>query len=432
LRLGLAILGLLALVWLLLLSVDLVSTGFKTASGGKAGAQQLFAFATNPIIGLMLGLFATALVQSSSTVTTVIVGLVAGGLPVTTAVPMIMGANIGTSVTNTLVSLGALGHRNAFRRSFAAATVHDWFNLLAVAIFLPLELLSGAFFGNGGILAQAGGFLAALLSDNNTSSLQLWNPLKATTKPLSGGLRDWLLSLGLTPIHGGMLMILVSIAGIVGSVVGLGKLLKHHLRTQLEPIVRRTVGRGAPAGIATGTAVTVMVQSSSTTTSMIIPLAGSGVVTLKQVFPFTVGANIGTTITALIAATGVNENTQFALQIAFIHLLFNMGAMAVINGIPGLRSIPLRGSVWLSQAVSERRGLAFAWVIGVFFLAPAAALMLSKSLPSRAASELNFAAPEQAAPGQTAPGQPATGQRAPQPPSKKTKRVGTLKPLPRL
>ncbi|MDP5054599.1 MAG: Na/Pi symporter, partial [Congregibacter sp.] len=131
----------LGLVYLLLVGVASIGGGFKWISGGAAGAEEIFRFASNPLVGVILGTLATALIQSSSTVSSVIVGLVAGGVPVSVAIPMIMGANIGTTITNTIVSLGHLRHRLAFRRSFEAATVHDFFNLFAVAIFLPLEVL---------------------------------------------------------------------------------------------------------------------------------------------------------------------------------------------------------------------------------------------------------------------------------------------------
>ena len=130
-------------VYVLLLAVGTIGSGFKMATGGKEGAEAIFAFAQNPFVGVIMGLLATALVQSSSTVTSVIVGMVAGGLPVSIAIPMVMGANMGTTVTNTLVSLGHVGNREEFRRAFAAATVHDWFNLLAIVIFLPLEIFFG-------------------------------------------------------------------------------------------------------------------------------------------------------------------------------------------------------------------------------------------------------------------------------------------------
>ena len=129
----------LALVYLLLAAVAGIGDGFKLAAGDNA--RELFAFASNPIIALVVGLVATAIFQSSSTVTSIIVGLVAGGLPLGIAIPMVMGANIGTSLTSTLVSLGHVRNGEEFRRAFAAATVHDSFNLCAVAILLPLEIL---------------------------------------------------------------------------------------------------------------------------------------------------------------------------------------------------------------------------------------------------------------------------------------------------
>ena len=124
--------------------------------GGAESAQALFAFATNPFMGVLLGGLVTALVQSSSTVTSIIVGMVAGGLPVSVAIPMVMGANLGTTITNTLVSFGHVGNREEFRRAFAAATVHDGFNLLSIAIFLPLEIAFGILERLSGALCRSG------------------------------------------------------------------------------------------------------------------------------------------------------------------------------------------------------------------------------------------------------------------------------------
>ncbi len=144
-------LGVIALVYILIFSAGLIGTGVKTIAGEQT--QQLFAFARNPFAGLLVGTLCTALIQSSSTITSIIVGLVAGGLPVAIAVPMIMGANIGTTITNTLVSLGHVKNREEFQRAFAAATIHDFFNLISVIIFLPLELATR-------FLEKAGLFLA--------------------------------------------------------------------------------------------------------------------------------------------------------------------------------------------------------------------------------------------------------------------------------
>ena len=121
---------------------------------------------------------------------------------------------------------------------------------------------------------------------------------------------------------------------IFASITLLGTTLKKNLTGRAERIFHAAVGRGPISGIASGTIVTILVQSSSTTTSLIIPMAGSGVMRLKQIFPFTLGANIGTTITALIASLSGGDYAEAALQIALVHLFFNVFATALIYGVP--------------------------------------------------------------------------------------------------
>ena len=154
------------LVYLLISYVGMIGAGFKGATKGQA--SELFQFATNPFMGLIIGILATAMIQSSSTVTSIIVGLVAGGLPVEMAVPMIMGANIGTTITNTIVSLGHVRKKKEFRRAFASATVHDFFNVMAVAIFLPIEILFHP-------LEKIGGYFAGLLVGGENVSVKGFN-----------------------------------------------------------------------------------------------------------------------------------------------------------------------------------------------------------------------------------------------------------------
>jgi solute carrier family 34 (sodium-dependent phosphate cotransporter) len=130
-----------ALLYLFLGGVKLLETGIKEL--GSDFTDTLFANVSSPLAGLFVGVLATVLVQSSSVTTATIVGLVASGVvDVATAVPMIMGANIGTTGTNTIVSVAHIRRSEEFRRAFAAATMHDFFNLIAVAVLLPLELLT--------------------------------------------------------------------------------------------------------------------------------------------------------------------------------------------------------------------------------------------------------------------------------------------------
>ncbi|MEO0457502.1 MAG: Na/Pi symporter, partial [Cyanobacteria bacterium P01_A01_bin.114] len=130
--------GAVAAIYLLFASIDGLGLGFQSLAGPQA--EWLFGLAINPFLGLLLGILTTAMVQSSSIVTSMLIAAVGGGLPVAIAIPMVMGANIGTTLTNTLVSLGYVSDDDSFQRAFAAATLHDFFNLLSVAILFPLEL----------------------------------------------------------------------------------------------------------------------------------------------------------------------------------------------------------------------------------------------------------------------------------------------------
>lgn len=362
--------GVVLLVYLLIAAVGMIGSGFKSATGDQA--KELFAFATNPFMGLIVGTVATALIQSSSTVTSIIVGLVAGGLPVATAVPMVMGANIGTTITNTLVSLGHVGNKDEFKRAFAAATVHDFFNLLSVVIFLPLEI----FFYP---LERMGLFFANLMVGSSSVSMKDMNVVKAATKPVvevaKGGTKI------LPAPFDGVALIIVGIVLIFLTIGFVGKLLKVLMVGRAKDILHVAIGRGPIAGIAAGTLITILVQSSSTTTSLMVPLAGSGVFGLSQIYPFTLGANIGTCITALLAATSVSGAEAVpALEIAMVHMLYNFLGVVVIYGIPFLCRLPIVGAETLAHVASEKKAIAFTYIVGVFFVVPAVCLGITSAV----------------------------------------------------
>lgn len=357
----------LALVYLLIAAVSTIGAGFKQAAGERA--KDLFAFATNPFLGLIIGTVATALIQSSSTVTSIIVGLVAGGVPVATAVPMVMGANIGTTITNTIVSLGHVNNKDEFKRAFSAATVHDFFNVISVVVFLPLEIMFHP-------LEKMGAWMANLLVGGGSYSMKGLNFVKPATKPLLNFFHTITDPLG--DLWGGIALIVVGITLIFFAIFYIGKFLKVLMVGRAKQILHTAIGRGPISGITSGTLVTTLVQSSSTTTSLVVPLAGTGVFTLREIYPFTLGANIGTTITALLAATAITTNAEAAMQIAMIHFLYNLLGVVVIYGIPFLRDLPIYGSERLAKVAAERKTLALAYVVGTFFVLPAICVGVSE------------------------------------------------------
>lgn len=361
-------LAVLALVYLLLAAVGGIGDGFKAAAGDNA--RELFAFASNPLIALIVGLIATALIQISSTVTSLIVGLVAGGLPLSIAIPMIMGANIGTSLTSTLVSLGHVRNSEEFRRAFSAATIHDSFNLFAVAVLLPLEMVFRP-------LELMSATFAQLIYSDASMSMSDVNFMKTLLTPASQALE--LLTSWLPGIFAGIAMIVIGIALILFVVSKIGKILRGLLVGKAKEIMHAAVGKGPLAGMASGAAMTVLVQSSSTTTALIVPLAGNGVFSLRQVYPFTLGANIGTTITALLAATAIHGPMAVtALTIALVHLFFNLLAIALIYGIPVTRNIPLYIAETLAELAQRNKLYVVAYILGVFFLIPLLLIAFSR------------------------------------------------------
>ncbi|MCD8520665.1 MAG: Na/Pi symporter [Saccharospirillaceae bacterium] len=350
-----------ALIYLLLAAVGAIGDGFKLATASNA--KELFAFASNPFIALVIGIVATALIQSSSTVTSIIVGMVAGGLPIDIAIPMIMGANIGTSLTSTLVSLGHVRDGKEFHRAFSAATVHDSFNILAVAILLPLELLFSP-------LKHTAEALAPFLVSDASVDMKSFNFMKVILSPAADVLKS-LVSWIPDNVWSGAALVIIGVAIILFVVTAIGKVLRRVMVGRAKTIMHNSVGRGPVSGMASGTIITVLVQSSSTTTALIVPLAGTGVFNLRQVYPFTLGTNIGTCVTALLAATAITGPTALmAMQIALVHLFFNIYGIAIIYLLPFLRNFPPLMATTLANLAQRSKLYVVAYIGGVFFVFP--------------------------------------------------------------
>ena len=349
----------LALLYLFLTGVELLGGGFKSL--GKDLVDGLFEGVSNPIGGLFVGLLATVLVQSSSVSTSVIVGLVAAGVVNTgDAVPMIMGANLGTTVTNTLASLGHVRHDIEFKRAFAAATVHDFFNILAVLVFLPIELITG-------YLSSSARWLTDVLIGSSGSDFK--SPLKEAVKMPAKWVKELLSNLGANGDIKGGLMIVIGLAFIFISLAYITKNMRLLVADRVETAINHALGAGSGiVAILIGAVITVSVQSSSITTSVLVPLAASGVLTLGNIYPVTLGANIGTTVTALLASLATGSPA--AVTVAIVHTLFNISGILVFYPIRKLREIPIHMANRLSNVAAERRSLAIAYTLTAFVIVP--------------------------------------------------------------
>jgi sodium-dependent phosphate cotransporter len=349
--------SLVGLLYGFLVSIGLLGRAFRMFSGGFVG--ELIENASNPLIGLFVGILVTTLVQSSSTTTSLVVAMVGSGtMPIDTAIPVVMGANIGTSVTNTLVSLGHISRGREFQRAFAASTVHDFFNILAVLLLFPLQLTTH-------FLDRLATTLAVAFQD--LGGLTFASPLKLVTGPAVTAI---------TRIHEGhpWLLLMLSLLIMFASLRYLVVILKTLVLGRVESFFDQTLFRNAGRAMLFGLVITVLVQSSSITTSLAVPLAGAGILTLRQIFPYTLGANVGTTITAILAALAVGEVS--AVTVAFAHLSFNVCGILCIWPIPAIRRIPLSLARSFAALAARWKWFAVVYIIAIFYVLPLAVILV--------------------------------------------------------
>ena len=358
------------LLYCFLVSIGLMGAAFK--GFGKGFAEQLIKTTSNPFIGLFIGILATSIVQSSSTTTSIVVGMVGSGvIEVSCAIPIIMGANIGTTVTNTLVSLGHVSRRDEFRRAMSAATVHDFFNLICVSVMFPLELLTG-------YLEKTATLMSSIFE--GVEGVKFSSPLKLATKPAIHAIQElitWLCRLvSSNSLFANILVLIASFIILFFSLYYLVRVMRSLVVKRAEIILDNVISRHGMLGFLAGLCFTIVVQSSSVTTSLLVPLVAAGILTIEAAFPITIGANIGTTTTAILAsfATG-NIN---AVIIAFAHFLFNLTGAVCIYPIKWCRIIPIRLAKWLGNLAAEKRRYAVVYVLCVFFVIPALLILISK------------------------------------------------------
>lgn len=444
--------SLMLLLYFFICSLDFLSTAFRLVAGRTAGSIfQQNDLLSSPVVGLMIGVLFTVLVQSSSTCTSVIVSMVASGIiGVQNAIPMIMGANIGTSLTNTLVSFTQVTSKEQFERAFSGATVHDCFNWLTVITLLTIETTTGYLYNLTWWITNS-----SMLQQNNQNlpgtgeakpQVKTVSFIEAITKPLTnkiiqidkpvlkcwalGGCEDARLlkvwcdeevqsnstnssvadfisdnstvnSLGemrsaekcsfllnqevLTDTAIGIILLIASLLILSLCLILIVKVLHSLLQGAVANMIRKTINADIPyvpcltgyIAIIMGAVLTFIVQSSSVFTSTLTPLVGVGLISVDRVYPLTLGSNLGTTTTALIAAMAADPDMlKSSIQIALCHLFFNLHGILLFYPIPWMRW-PLVMCKVLGRTTAKYRWFAILYLIMMFFIMPATVLSLS-------------------------------------------------------
>ncbi len=346
---------------------------------GKGFAESMITLTSNPFVGLFVGILSTSIVQSSSAVTSIIVvAAQEGTLTIAGAIPIVMGANIGTSVTNLLVSFSLITRTAEYKRGFAGAIVHDLFNLCSVAVLFPLELATG-------ILHKTANASASLLA--RAGGLRFTSVMDAAVKPISEAIVEaWTGIVGPEQKAAGIVLVILSLLLLFTSLFLIARLMRTAVLTRLERFLRRYLFRNAAIAFLFGLTLTAVVQSSSVTTSAAVPLVGAGLLTIRHIYPYTLGANIGTTVTAILAALveagkGVAaagaKGGPAGVTVALCHLFFNVAGTAIFYP---LRVIPISVAERLAEIAAGRKLFGFLYVLIVFFLIPGLMILISKLL----------------------------------------------------
>ncbi|XP_053108226.1 sodium-dependent phosphate transport protein 2B [Hemicordylus capensis] len=438
---------LLGLLYLFVCSLDVLSSAFQLVGGKAAG--DIFkdgSVLSNPVAGLVIGVLVTVMVQSSSTSSSIIVSMVSSSLlTVQHGIPIIMGANIGTSVTNTIVALMQAGDRNEFRRAFAGATVHDFFNWLSVFVLLPLEVGTGYLYHLTNVIVKSFRFesgenapeLLKVITDpftkliiqldksvidaialgdgsaKNKSLVKMWCKTKTDLTEMnvtvpssenctsphlcwnSGNLtwtiknvssteyiakcRHIFVGTSLPDLAVGLILLAFSLLVLCACLILIVKLLNSVLKGQVANIIKKTLNTDFPfpfswltgyLAMLVGAGMTFIVQSSSVFTSAITPLVGIGVITIQRAYPLTLGSNIGTTTTAILAAlASPGSRLKYSLQIALCHFFFNISGILLWYPFPFMR-IPIRLAKGLGNITAKYRWFAIFYLLLCFFLLP--------------------------------------------------------------
>lgn len=340
-----------AAVCLFLVGIELMVVAVQQK--GEASVHAIFQMINNPFVALFVGILATAVVQSSSTITSITVALTAAGaLTYAQAVPVIIGANIGTTLTCFLVTLGHVMRKKEFRRAVSGSALHMLFNILTALVLFPLEFFGHVLSGAAHWLAQQ---MAGITGGWAFQGLNHW-----VVHPLAEQLMQWV---------GGSLLVALGLAFLlmIAFIRLLSLMFKGFLERQMYHRMSHLLVGTSWRALLSGLFLTILVQSSSLTTSLIVTAVASNRIPLGRAFWLIVGANIGTTLTALLASLGHGEA---ALTIALTHVLFNLCGMCLLAPWKPIREGIVRMVSRLGRLHVQHRMLGFIAILLLFFVLP--------------------------------------------------------------
>ncbi|MFH1786391.1 MAG: Na/Pi symporter [archaeon] len=361
-------------------------TGFKDswvmafAIGGKESFARkvVGGVVQNPFTALFAGILATSLIQSSSATVAITIAMVAaGGITIAESVPLIMGANIGTTVTMTLVSMAYAFRKQEFSKVVPAALVDDLFKFFNVAIFFALELTTHVLSRTAAYISQ---FLGALPLFGEFLSLfpDFVDILTAPiVGPMSGAIAG---ALGETPLSA----LALGIASFMLLAYGL-KVMSDSVRdlteSQADHLLKKAF-KNPRRSLAVGFSLCWILQSSSVATSLIVPFVAAGLVKVKDVYHYAMGAALGTTCDAGQIISYLKFGL-IGLGVGLVHVLLNLFGIIIFSFVPVLKDLPILVAEKIGDSIARSKQGALLFIIlvvAVFYILPLLVIFIGGGL----------------------------------------------------
>jgi sodium-dependent phosphate cotransporter len=260
---------------------------------------------------------------------------------------------MGTTFTAFLVALSHISSKKEFRRGMAAALIHVLFNIFAAILFFPLEIFGGVLSG----LSQL--CTAGLQKALGGQAVWLGNGIRSLVSPISSQL--------VSGTSGSWLWVLIGLGMLFGCILLFRTVLRILWMGDYARKLNDTFFAKKWQALGWGAGLTAFIHSSTVTTSLVVPLTAQGAIHVRKLVPFIVGANIGTTLTALIASAG---RSDVGVSLAFSHLLFNLLFGTVIFFVPQASLGLVLAARWMAKLFATRRSMALLFLILFYFAVP--------------------------------------------------------------
>jgi sodium-dependent phosphate cotransporter len=335
-----------------ILGIEIIVSSLQSA--GEESINAILRATSNSFTAFFIGVVVTAMMQSSSTTTAITVALVASNtIQIHSGVCIVMGANLGTTITRMIVSFGFFSEKKEYKRAVSASAYHFFFNLFTILILFPLELYNQ--FLSRLSIAVSKYFFSSSIPVAGTQGVKVWslfdplNHLLQAVSPVSA-------------VIFGLILIFTSI-------LLFRRIISLLLKAKSPEAFSRFFFKSRMKSFIWGIITTAAIRSSTITTSVVVPIVSKQITSLKQASPFILGANLGTTITAFFAAS-LNQSNGYVMSIAMSHFLFNLIGVMLFFPFTNVEKLVLFSAKSFAKVSAAHKFVLLGFILATFFFFP--------------------------------------------------------------